>query len=88
MLYEVITIPGLIGAIFFQFYAVVGLMTLFLIPLMILLNAVMFAHQRHIFANYGLRVRKHFLGLVLYMLTYQVMMAPASTAGYLAELFT
>jgi len=79
-------IPGLIGAIFFQFYAVVGLMTLFLIPLMILLNAVMFAHQQHIFANYGLRVRKHFLGLVLYMLTYQVMMAPASTAGYLSEL--
>ena len=80
-------VPGLVAAIAFQFYAVVGLMTLFLLPLMILLNAVMFVHQRSIFANYGLRVRKHFFGLVLYMLTYQVMMAPASTAGYLAELF-
>jgi len=80
-------LPGLVAAVFFRFYAIVGLMTLFLIPLMILLNATMFLHQRRIFAHYGLRVRKHFLGLLLYMLTYQVIMAPASTAGYFSELF-
>jgi len=80
-------LPGLVAAIFFQFYAIVGLMTLFLIPLMILLNSVMFFHQRRIFQNYDLRIRKHYFGLILYMLTYQAMMAPASTAGYLAEFF-
>ena len=54
---------------------------------MLLLNSVMYFHQRRIFRNYGLRVRKHYLGLLLYMLTYQAMMAPASIAGYISELF-
>ena len=79
-------VPGVIAAVFFQNYLLVGVMTLYLLPLMILINTIMFVHQRHIFSRYGLRVRKNSLGLLLYMLCYQLIMAPASLSGYLSEL--
>jgi biofilm PGA synthesis N-glycosyltransferase PgaC len=31
-------------------------------------------------------VRKNILGMLLYMLTYQAIMSPASLAGYISEL--
>lgn len=80
-------LPGLIAAIFFKFYALVGVMTLFLLPLLVLINSIMFYRQRSIFRRHGLNIRKNMLGLLLYMLTYQAIMVPASTAGYLSELF-
>ncbi|PLX76924.1 MAG: glycosyl transferase family 2 [Desulfuromonas sp.] len=80
-------VPGVIAAVFFQVYSLVGIMTLFLLPLMIMINTTMFFYQRNIFRQHGLKVRKNILGLILYMFTYQLIMAPASTAGYLSELF-
>jgi len=79
-------LPGVIAAVFFQIYALVGIMTLFLLPLMILINAIMYFHQRRIFLCHGLKLRRNILGLLLYMFTYQAIMAPASLAGYLSEL--
>jgi biofilm PGA synthesis N-glycosyltransferase PgaC len=79
-------LPGLIAALFFKVYALVGIMTLFLLPLMIFINAVMYVHQRSIFRRHGLKVRHNFLGMLLYMFTYQILMSPASLAGYLSEL--
>ncbi len=80
-------VPGIVAAVFFQWYAVVGLMTLFLLPLMLLMNTIMFIRQRRIFRMHGLQVRKNFFGLLGYVFTYQILMAPASLAGYVAELF-
>ncbi|WP_298037043.1 glycosyltransferase [uncultured Desulfuromonas sp.] len=80
-------LPGVFAAVFFQYYAIVGVMTLLLLPLMLLINVLMFFNQRRIFRRYGLKVRKNFLGLILYMLTYQVIMSPASILGYFSEFF-
>ncbi|MBE0501683.1 MAG: glycosyltransferase [Desulfuromonadales bacterium] len=79
-------LPGLIAALFFEIYALVGIMTLALLPLMILINAIMYFHQRRIFRHHGLNIRRNLLGLLLYMFTYQTIMSPASLAGYLSEL--
>ncbi len=78
-------VPGVIAALFFQNYLIVGLMTLLLIPLSIMLNTVMFIRQRAIFHRYGLKVRRNLLGLVVFSLIYQLFLTPATLAGYLAE---
>ena len=52
-----------------------------------LYDTTMFFYQRRIFRRYGLHIRKNTLGLLLYMLSYQLIMAPASLSGYLSELF-
>lgn len=78
-------LPGLLAAIFFQYYAIVGLMTLLLLPLMLLVNVLMFYNQVRIFRRHGLKVRKNVVGAILYMFTYQVLIAPASFMGYFSE---
>jgi poly-beta-1,6-N-acetyl-D-glucosamine synthase len=78
-------VPGIIAALIFNYYAIAGLMTLFLLPLTLLINMIMFFRQRHIFHRHGLRVRKNLFGLLFYMLTYQLLMTPASLIGYLSE---
>lgn len=79
-------LPGLIAALFFEVYALVGIMTLLLLPLLVFINAFMYFHQRRIFRRHGLNIRRNIVGLIFYMFTYQVIMSPASLAGYLSEL--
>ncbi len=79
-------LPGVLAAIFFQFYAVAGAMTIMLLPLTVLINLVMFHHQRRIFMRYGLTVRRNHLGWLSYAVGYQIMLSPASLAGYISEL--
>ena len=83
--YLAVFIPGLLAAVFFQYYAIVGLMTLLLLPLMLLINILMFYNQRRIFRRHGLGIRKNVMGAIFYMLTYQAIMAPASFLGYVSE---
>jgi biofilm PGA synthesis N-glycosyltransferase PgaC len=83
--YLTVFLPGLLAAIFFQYYAIVGLMTLLLLPLMLLVNVLMFYNQVRIFRRHGLRVRKNVMGAILYMFTYQVLISPASFLGYFSE---
>ncbi|HEX4895808.1 MAG TPA: glycosyltransferase family 2 protein [Solimonas sp.] len=80
-------IPGVIAAVFFQNYAVVGLLTLLLIPLAVACNTLMFFRQRAVFKAYGLRVRRNVHGAVGFTLAYQAILAPASLMGYFAEFF-
>jgi len=80
-------LPGIISAIFFQNYAIAGLMTLSVLPLAILINILMFSYQRRIFSQYGLKIRKNIAGLLLYTLLYQLLLSPASFIGYLSEIF-
>lgn len=79
-------IPGLILAFFGKFW-IVGPMTLFVIPLAVLQNYVLYRYQRQVFETLDLRIRKNKLGFVVYMLFYQVLMSPVSVWGYLQETF-
>lgn len=77
-------IPGIVLAICGDF-AIVGPMTLAVLPLNMLLGGVMFARQRHVFAAVDLRVRKNRRGLLFYFFCYQFVMSPISLAGYILE---
>lgn len=85
--YLFVFLPGLIAAIFFQFYAIVGLMTVLLLPLALIINALIYYKQQIIFKENELHVRHNLLGFTVYLVGYQAIMSPACVSGYLAELF-
>ncbi|WP_031514940.1 glycosyltransferase family 2 protein [Desulfofalx alkaliphila] len=78
--------PGLILALFGIFW-IVGPMTLFVLPLALVLNYILYNYQRYVFRKLELRIRKNFLGFILYVLIYQMLMSPMSVWGYIQELF-
>ncbi|MBX6420113.1 MAG: glycosyltransferase family 2 protein [Nevskia sp.] len=84
--YLFVFVPGVIAALLFQIYWVAGLLTLLVLPLSLTVNVLMFFKQRAVFARHGLRVRRNWLGAVLFTLIYQLVLSPASLAGYLAEI--
>jgi poly-beta-1,6-N-acetyl-D-glucosamine synthase len=67
-------------------FAIVGPMTLAVLPLNVLLSGIMFHLSKQSFDEVGLRVRQNRLGLLGYLLTYQLFMSPVSVAGYAQEL--
>lgn len=77
-------IPGIVLACFGNF-AIVGPMTLAVLPLNALLAGIMYRRQRRSLAQAGLSVRSHAFGFVAYLLLYQLIMSPVSVAGYLEE---
>jgi biofilm PGA synthesis N-glycosyltransferase PgaC len=68
-------------------YAIVGPMTLLVLPLNMLLSGIMYRLSRQSFEEVGLKVRRNRLGFLAYLLTYQLFMSPISVAGYAQELF-
>lgn len=82
--YLLFFIPGLIAALFGN-YLFAGPMTLFLIPLMFVNNGIVFVIQNRMFLQRGLRVRKNFVGFLIYALLSQLVLCPASLMGYLSE---
>jgi biofilm PGA synthesis N-glycosyltransferase PgaC len=91
--YSLAFIPGLIMAlvgIFHPFpgrFAVVGPMTLLVLPITLLIILVMFATQRRFLQEAGIKIRRNRLGLVLYGLIYQILLSPVCTFGYFKEFF-
>jgi poly-beta-1,6-N-acetyl-D-glucosamine synthase len=77
-------IPGVLLAITGNF-AIVGPMTLLVLPLNAMLGGVMFLYQRRVFAIVNLRVRKNRRGLLFYFFCYQFIMSPISLSGYVLE---
>jgi poly-beta-1,6-N-acetyl-D-glucosamine synthase len=77
-------LPGIIAALF-GYYFIAGPMTLAVLPLAVLNNLVMFIAQRKTFRELNLRVRRNKLGFLCYVFLYQLLMTPASVAGYIAE---
>ncbi len=77
---------GIVLALFGNF-AIVGPMTLAVLPLNIVLSGIMFHLSRQSFDEVGLKVRQNRLGFLSYLLTYQLFMSPVSVAGYAQELF-
>lgn len=84
--YLFIFLPGVLAAIFFQYYAVASIVTLFLLPLILLLNTMMHVKQVAVFKRYGLKVRRNIIGGLIFMIAYQAILAPACVVGYFSEL--
>lgn len=83
--YTFFFIPGLILALFGN-HAIVGVMTLFVLPLALLQNYVLYRYQRNVFKSLNLQIRKNFLGFLVYVLAYQMLMSPMSLIGYFQEI--
>lgn len=67
---------------------IVGPLTLIVLPVNVLIGGVMFARQRAAFGEVGLRVRRgprDLMGLLGFLLVYQLVMSPVSLSGYAAE---
>lgn len=77
---------GIVLALFGNF-AIVGPMTLAVLPLNVLLSGIMFHLGKQAFDEVELHVRQNRLGFLGYLLTYQLFMSPVSVAGYGQELF-
>jgi biofilm PGA synthesis N-glycosyltransferase PgaC len=77
---------GIVLALFGNF-AIVGPMTLAVLPLNVALSMIMFHLSKQSFNEVGLEVRQNRLGYFGYLFTYQLFMSPVSVAGYAQELF-
>jgi poly-beta-1,6-N-acetyl-D-glucosamine synthase len=82
--FTLVFIPGIVLAALGNF-AIVGPMTLLVLPLNALLGGVMLHHQRHVFRSLNLRIRKNKRGLLFYFFFYQFVMSPISLGGYALE---
>jgi biofilm PGA synthesis N-glycosyltransferase PgaC len=78
-------LPGVALALAGNF-AVVGPLTLAVLPLSTLVAAIMFFRQRQAFQEVGLRIRRNRLAFLLYLVLYPAVLAPVSFIGYLKEL--
>lgn len=86
--YTFFWIPGLILALFFKKYYIVGPMMLLVLPLTLVSFWILYHYQANVvFKNLNLRVRKNFIGFALFILCYQMIMSPVSLYGYAQELF-
>lgn len=85
--YTFFWIPGLILAIFFKKYYIVGPMMLLVLPLTLISFYILYYYQANVvFKNLNLRVRKNMIGFFLFILGYQIIMSPVSLYGYVQEL--
>lgn len=87
LIFFFVFVPGIIAAIVFKFYAIVGVLTILLLPLALIVSLLMYFKQRQLFQAAGLRVRRNYLGFLGYLVAYQMFLSPASLAGYFAEFF-
>jgi len=71
----------------FGVFAIVGPLTLLVLPLIAVLSGIMFHLSRSSFREVGLRVRRNIGGFLTYLLAYQLFMSPVSVVGYFQELF-
>lgn len=82
--YTLAWMPGLVLALF-GYYWIVGPYTLFVLPLTLLQNYILYRFQRNVFQTLHLRIRKNKLGFWLYVLCYQMILSPVSVWGYVQE---
>ena len=78
-------LPGALLALTGRF-ALVGPVTLAVLPLAALAAGAMFAHRRSAFAEVGLRTGRSIFGFGAYIALYPFALAPVSFAGYLKGL--
>lgn len=84
--YTFVWMPGLVMAVFFHRYFVVGPMTLAVMPLTAVVYGILYRHQRtRVFEPLGLKVRRNRIAMVLFLLLYQPIMSAVSVTGYVQE---
>jgi len=79
-------LPGVVLALTGNF-AIVGPMTLAVIPINLMLSLLMFRLQRRSFTEVGLMVRRNRIGFLSYLVFYQPIMSPLALIGYSEEIF-
>lgn len=85
--YTLFWIPGLVFS-FFGYYWIVGPMTLLVLPLTLVSYSILYFYQRDfVFKPLKLRIRKNIIGLILFIIGYQIIMSPVSVYGYIQEIF-
>ena len=85
LIYTFVFIPGLILALFGIFW-IAGPLTLAVLPLAALWNAVIFRIQKDVFEGQNMKVRRNFGGFFFYSLAYSLLMQPVCVWGYFVEL--
>lgn len=80
-----ILIPGIIVA-FFGYHFIAGPMTLAVLPISFLTNLIFYFGQKEMFAEQDLKVRRNFLGFLIFVIIYYPIMLPAIMYGYMSEL--
>lgn len=78
-------IPGIVLAFFGKFW-IAGPMTLALVPVSLLMNALMYRIGKRMFGDENLRVRRNISGFLIYVFAYAFILQPASVAGYASEI--
>jgi len=84
LVYSIAFPIGIVLALFGNF-AIVGPLTLLVLPLNALLSLIMFRLSRESFEEVGLKVRRNRVGFLAYLFTYQLIMSPLSVMGYAQE---
>lgn len=79
-------IPGVVLA-FFGIFWIVGPLSLLVLPFTFISYYMLYRYQKHVFRSLGLKVRRNIPGLILFTISYQVLMSPISVWGYCQELF-
>jgi poly-beta-1,6-N-acetyl-D-glucosamine synthase len=85
LVYTFVFIPGLVLALFGQFY-IAGPLTIAVLPLTVLWNSIIFRIQHRVFLREGLSVRSNVGGFLFYALAYSLLMQPVCVWGYLVEI--
>ena len=85
LFYAFVFLPGVVLALFGHFY-IVGPLTLLVLPLAFLIVMIMYKKQKAVFNELNLSVRQNFVGFIVYMLVFQVLMSPICVIGYTQEL--
>jgi biofilm PGA synthesis N-glycosyltransferase PgaC len=78
--------PGVLGAIFFDFYLIAGLMTIIQLPLAVFYNITIVTIQKRVLRSQNIEIPKSlWYSVFIYILIYQLIMCPATLDGYLSE---
>jgi biofilm PGA synthesis N-glycosyltransferase PgaC len=84
--YLSVFVPGVVLSMAFGINLLAGVMTLYLIPILILYSALIYRIQARHMREIGEEIKGDWIGLMIYALFYQLMMNPATVHGYFSEM--
>lgn len=82
--YSFAFLPGVILALMGHYF-IVGPMTLFVLPLALVIVLALLRQQKKTFDEIGLKVRSNPWGFLMFFLVFQAVMSPVSVTGYFKE---
>lgn len=81
-----IYIPGLVAALLFQNFLIVGFVTLLLLPITVLVFSVMYISEyKRVYKRLNIKCSKNYLSFIVFILFYSIIMSPICVWGYLQE---